>query len=73
VGIDWASRTVMPFGKYKGKTLDSIGRDVEGLKYLDWLLGEIGRDPSKKELSGAIGFFLKDPANSDRLDAALGD
>jgi hypothetical protein len=37
---DEASRWVMSFGKYKGKTMAEIGATSEGLQYLVWLQHE---------------------------------
>lgn len=31
----------MPFGKHRGVTLDDIARTDEGLRYLDWLRGDM--------------------------------
>ncbi len=30
----------LPFGKHKGQTLDEIAETDDGLKYLDWLVGQ---------------------------------
>jgi hypothetical protein len=30
---------VMPFGKYRGRTLDQIAAEHDGEEYLDWLIG----------------------------------
>lgn len=44
IPYDLARRIILPFGKYKGQTLDMISSqvdgspDAEGLKYLDWLV-----------------------------------
>jgi uncharacterized protein (DUF3820 family) len=38
--FDYAKKYVLPFGQYKGKRIDDIAKDDEGLKYLDWLYGE---------------------------------
>lgn len=63
-------RTVVPFGKYKGRTLDSIASDNEGLRYLDWVRGQ---DWLRDQLKEAIDEYLDDPVNARDLDAALGD
>jgi len=56
-----ASLTVSPFKKYKGRTFDEIATDDEGLKYLDWLYGEIDkyRYPTIYE---ALKVYLEDPS-----------
>ena len=37
---DYAKHFKMPFGKYKGRTLDNIAQTDDGLLYLDWLSGQ---------------------------------
>jgi uncharacterized protein (DUF3820 family) len=58
----------MPLGKHKGKTLARIGANEEGLKYLDWL---IGQDWVNGPLREALGVYLKHPAIAQQLDAIL--
>ncbi len=45
----------MPFGKYKGRTLDVIAQTDDGLRYLDWLLGEIDPGTVKSALESYLG------------------
>lgn len=59
---------VMPFGKYRGKTLDEIGDDDEGVRYLDWLRGERGDDDN---VGAAIGRYLDDPVRRHRIEGVL--
>ena len=54
-----ASEFTMPFGKFKGKTLDSIASDDDGLRYLEWLYGE--REGQASKLDGALDIYLSDP------------
>lgn len=35
-----ASDFVMPLGQYMGRTIDDIASTDEGLKYLDWAVGQ---------------------------------
>jgi uncharacterized protein (DUF3820 family) len=35
-----AKQHVLPFGKFRGKTLDEIAESDDGLRYLDWLRGQ---------------------------------
>lgn len=49
----------MPLGKYKGSTLDGIAETDEGLRYLDWL---IGQDWLKGDLRNCVKAYLTDPA-----------
>ena len=60
----------MPLGKHKGSTLARIGANAEGLKYLDWL---IGQDWVNGKLKEALGVYLKHPAISMQLDAVIDD
>ena len=39
--FDDAATFVLTFGRYKGKTIDKVAEDNDGLKYLDWLYGEL--------------------------------
>ncbi len=59
-----AADTVIPFGKYAGKTIDQIGTPDEGLLYLDWLRGQ--RPPDLK-IRAAIEKYLDDPTISECL------
>lgn len=70
-----ACATVMPFGKYQGKTLARIGSNDEGLKYLDWLRDEGIRIPGIRipALREAVATYLDHPAVARQLDAALED
>ncbi len=38
--VDEASGVCLPFGKHRGKSLDDIASDDDGLIYLDWLVGQ---------------------------------
>lgn len=54
----------MPFGKYKGQTLDDIASTDDGLRYLDWLAGEDIRGP----LKDALEAYLDDESISTELE-----
>jgi len=56
----------MPFGKHKGRTLDSIGSDAEGLSYLDWL---IGQDNLREPLKTNLETFMADGGVQKDLNA----
>lgn len=60
----------MPLGQHKGKTLARIGANTEGLKYLDWLIGQPWVNGRLKE---ALGVYLTHPQVAMQLDAAIGD
>jgi hypothetical protein len=50
---------VMPLGQHKGKTLARIGNNDEGLRYLDWLVGQGWiHGPTR----AALETYLKHPA-----------
>jgi uncharacterized protein (DUF3820 family) len=61
---------VMPLGKYGGRTLDEIAATDEGLRYLDWLIGqEWLREPLKANLKA----YLALPAIARDLDRITED
>lgn len=57
----------MPFGKYKGSTLDEVASTDEGLRYLDWL---VGRD-LYPETRLRIEAYLADPTIRRALEEAI--
>jgi uncharacterized protein (DUF3820 family) len=59
---------VMPFGKHQGETIARVGADDEGLKYLDWLIGQKWLNGNLKD---AVSTYLEHPAIGQRLDAIL--
>jgi uncharacterized protein (DUF3820 family) len=65
-----AGRYVLPFGKYRGRTLDDIASTDEGLQYLDWL---IGQPWISGLLEGKLLTYLADPAIRRELDRILED
>lgn len=60
----------MPFGKYKGRTLDGIASSDDGLRYLDWLLGEQNAQ-RRPEWGDAVEAYLSDPSIQRELEEAL--
>ena len=79
IPYELAKKAVLGFGKYKGQTLEQISTgphgepDFEGLKYLDWLVGEYRWFKEKcPELFAHVAAFLADPAVAADLDEALG-
>ncbi len=66
--FDHAKCRRMPFGKFKSKTLDEIARTNEGLRYLDWL---IGQEWLKGDLKSCVGTFLTDPSMSKEVEQAM--
>jgi uncharacterized protein (DUF3820 family) len=61
---------VMLFGKHDGKTLARIGSNSEGLKYLDWLVGQDWVDGPLRE---NLQTYLRHPEIARQLDAAIED
>ena len=59
-----ASNFMMPLGKYRGQKLDEIAQTDEGLKYLDWL---IGQDWVQAPLKTALEAYLSDESISREL------
>jgi hypothetical protein len=51
---------VLPYGTHKGKTLDKVAETDSGLRYLDWLFGEIEAEDSA--VRDALGVYLTDSA-----------
>lgn len=60
-----AAKYVMPFGKHKGRTLDAIASDDDGLRYLDWLRGERG---GVNDVDRALVAYLDDPTIKKELE-----
>jgi hypothetical protein len=58
---------IMPFGKYKGQNLDVISSSNEGLKYLDWLLGD-SKDVAEPWYL-AVATYLADPSIKKELES----
>jgi uncharacterized protein (DUF3820 family) len=69
--MEWkeAADVVMPFGKYKGRDLDDIAGSDEGLRYIDWLVGE---DWLSGRLREAVEAYLSDPAIQKDLECNHG-
>ncbi len=53
------------FGKYRGETLDDIASTDEGLKYLDWLLGESDANAHSYPYLSA---YMNDPSIKRELE-----
>ncbi len=54
-----ASLTVLPFGKFKGKTIDHVAEDDSGLSYLEWLRDQ--RNGKATDFDVALNTYLADP------------
>jgi hypothetical protein len=66
--------TTIDFGKYRGQTFDEItnsGLDHDGLRYLDWLVGQKWLAKDKPALATALKTYLADPNVSRSLELAL--
>ena len=61
---------VLPFGKFKGQTIDKVAETDEGLRYLDWMRGLGDLRPPHRE---ALDAYLNDPAISEDLAKIVGD
>lgn len=54
----------LPFGRYKGKTLEKIAETDDGLLYLDWVSEQSWlQDPTKKHILN----YLADPTIAKEL------
>ena len=60
-----AQNQVMPFRKYKGKTLEEIAETDEGLLYLDWLRGQSW---TLSYLTDHLNTYLNDPTIKKELE-----
>jgi len=59
--------TQIPFGKYRGRTIDQVAKSDAGLRYLDWLRGVA----EKTWLKDALDGYLNDPAMARELDRLI--
>ena len=66
-----AQKFVMPFGKYKGQTLDQIAESDAGLKYLDWMRGERHLARKATDLDAALAIYLDHPSIAADLQGIL--
>ena len=64
-----AAAFVMPFGQHKGRTLDDIASDDEGLSYLGWLRGVREEEEQDWPVDLALATYLDDPAIAKELEA----
>ena len=62
-----AQQVTVPFGKYKGRTIDDAASTDQGLLYLDWLRGE--RSSEDSEFDAALSTFLDDASIARELDS----
>lgn len=74
--MNWteAAAFVMPFGKYKGKKVDVVAKDDDGLRYLDWLRGELWmyeQTDVKRDVAEALDVYLDDPVIRRELEEIL--
>lgn len=58
----------MPFGKYKGQTLDDIAQEGRGLRYLDWLRGVRSEEGKNTDVDKALAAYLGDPSIQKELE-----
>jgi hypothetical protein len=66
--FDRAKRFEMPFGKHKGRTLDDIALDGDGLRYLDWLRGVREDEGKNMDVDKALEVYLNDPSIQSELE-----
>lgn len=63
-----SAQTIMPFGKFKGQTIDHIAEDDDGLSYLEWRRDQ--RIGKSTELDVALNVYLSDPTIQRECEAA---
>jgi hypothetical protein len=66
--FDQAKAYEMPFGKHKGRTLDDIAKDDDGLRYLDWMRGAREEDGKNDTVDKALRTYLDDPSIQKELE-----
>jgi hypothetical protein len=65
-----AAKWIITFGKFKGKRIDEIGSRNDGLKYLDWLVGQDWLNSGTRE---AIKTYLGTPSIAKDLEDIIED
>jgi len=65
-----AKEVIITFGMHKGKTIDQIATEDEGLKYLDWLYGHktIYSGTNIAKIKEALEIYLADPSIQKELE-----
>lgn len=74
--FEQAKQFRMTMGKHKGKTIDSVAYTDEGLRYLDWLFGQMVDDPPTGVHAltfEALRAYLNDEAIKKELDGLRRD
>ena len=63
-----ASLVVLPFGKFRGQTIDHVAESDAGLLYLDWL---IGQNWIRDGLRTALETYLGDPGIKGEIEKVM--
>jgi hypothetical protein len=53
----------IPFGKHEGESIDGLAQSDDGLRYLDWLYGEMSGEPQrgiKAHFFDALKVYMED-------------
>jgi hypothetical protein len=58
----------MPYGQHKGRKIDAIASDDDGLRYLDWMRGEKDAEEDNGPVAQALRLYLDDPAIKRELN-----
>lgn len=70
-----ASAYMLPYGQYRGKTMDDVARSDRGLRYLDHMRGVLEsvahRTPNDQEFLQALSAYLNDPVIAKDLESLL--
>jgi len=61
---------VMPWGEYKGQSVEKVSAADKGLLYLDWLRGQMEADARCRAFM-AISVFLDDPIIAKEIAEAM--
>ena len=66
-----AKAAVITFGKHRGTTIDKLAQDDDGLRYLDWLYGEMAKERqhgAKAHFFDALKAYMEDPSIKKELE-----
>lgn len=66
-----AKNKAITFGKHSGKTIDKLAQTDEGLRYLDWLYGEMSgsvQHGAKAHFFDALKTYMEDPSIKKELE-----
>ncbi len=69
MNVRQAGSVIIPFGKYRGRSIDSVASTDEGMRYLVWLVDRAG--PGR--FAVALKAYMADPAVKREVDRIVED